>query len=53
MRQEVISAGAVDQLVNSLTFNDTAVQASAVKALGMLASDQIARQQVREQDAQS
>ena len=45
-RQQLLSGGVVPALVGCLTFLDSVVQASAVRALGMLAIDQTARQQV-------
>lgn len=46
MREELISCGAVTGLVAALKFEDSAVQAIAAQAVGMLACDQSARQQV-------
>lgn len=46
VRQSLISGGAVANLVGSLSFQDSSVRASTAKALGMLACDHTARQQV-------
>ena len=46
MRQDLVSSGVISGIVSSLTFQDTLVQASTVQALGMLACDQNAREQV-------
>ncbi len=46
VRQALITNGAIPALVGCQTFKDSTVQAGAVQALGMLATDQVARQQV-------
>lgn len=47
LRQAVITTDkAVQSLVGGLSFQDSSVQASTAQALGMLACDQIVRQQV-------
>ncbi len=47
LRQAVIAADkAVANMVGGLSFPDSAVQASTAQALGMLACDQLVRQQV-------
>lgn len=45
IRQALVSSGAVANMVDSLSFQDSAVQASTVQAIGMLAGDQVGRQQ--------
>ena len=46
LRYQLESAGAVDDLIGCLCFPDSAVQGSAVEALGMLCCDAYSRQQV-------
>lgn len=46
LRSQFESSGAVDNLVDCLSFTDSSVQASSVEALGMLCCNASARQQV-------
>jgi len=49
IRQRLLVGGVILPLLGCISFQDSAVQASSVRALGMLATDQTARQQVTQE----